>query len=635
MRSLTEMSDQEILSWPCPGCGKPLPVGNAKTVRCGACDAEHRVPDKLRRAAEAYRAARANLPLQLRQTRDIDELSGQASAYVHRFRRTVAILGGPLLLLFVYGLAKLPGAEATDQQIPSVVYAPAYLAPFVVLVLTGLLAWRNSVRRREAIESLLWARPLADVPGSFGCRMCGGPLPGTVSRSVTVTCSYCRSDNVVGAAISRKAAKIAATDYARHASDVVQRLGVGEGTRDSRGRHSWSARTAIALPLLVLALLYGLGHYLESSLGRSQRLPDTSVEYTLWQCPSAPFAEVRKADRPPPKQRCPRDDDERRARPITLAELGQARLEWCGATFEPGSSLFAVSKGSRVIEVFSDGFGRNRFRIEGDRGSKGVCSVEEAEIQVKPLVLHFQSWIEDPPGILGTPAAKLSFRRHERGELHLWTTTGLTPEIALAAWDSIQERGRARGFIPVLVPNERIDGDDPGVELEADRLKRADGLSLDAALASRAKAVATLLFSGSSAELESYAKSVRTARPPKPSVPPPTPPPTTEPSSAMFIFEAPLAEVAAFLARGIERGPEAKELLPVIARWETKFGAHPFSRTPHGIVFRVEHPPTDLEEVRTVAWELFLICPAWRHDRPDDLLARVREPVWFCSAHRD
>lgn len=362
---------------PCPACGKPRPIDAEPRIRCAACGQEHPVPPELARAARVYREARANVPLQLQQTSHIEELVSQASTIAHRFRIAAAILAAPLLVLFAFGLheATLWARDATRHR---VLFAPSYLLPLLVLIGSGAFVWARLARSRAAVEALLWARPMSDVPGELACRMCGAPLGAGATPRGTVKCRYCHRDNMVGPEISRRAAKLALVDYATHARSVLDQLGAGVAAR------RWAVLLALAAPLLVLAALFGVARGVASRLESERRPFDPSIAYVLVQCPSDDVATVWKASAPGGTQAC-LDAEEPVLLPFDARDLRGAPVLGCDVRWNQEVTVTTSSPRLRATDLHSDGLGRNHVAVDAGFGLFGRCLIEGARLRVPPL----------------------------------------------------------------------------------------------------------------------------------------------------------------------------------------------------------------------------------------------------------
>ena len=323
------------------------------------------------------------MPLQIQAASDIDVLVTHAGASFHRFRRATGFLAGPLLALFLAGFVFVRfSSDAPDDVLPRRLYAPVFFVPLLVLLAGGVLSAVRLYRMREAIASLLWARPLADVPGAFGCRMCGAPIGADGSRSATITCTYCRSANMVGPEISRKASALALADYSNHASEVIRRLGATGGTRDIRGRASWSAGWAIAVPLLVLLACLGGGRLVDRSLRQKVKPPRASTAYVLWQCPSESTAHVSKLLAPPPDNPCRAEDENWTRKQVTFAEVEAMPLVDCVIIDPHTVGPYRAEAKKQLGGSYSDGLGRNFFRVEDFFEHIQPCAVDGATVGV-------------------------------------------------------------------------------------------------------------------------------------------------------------------------------------------------------------------------------------------------------------
>jgi hypothetical protein len=368
--------DPNTLFSPCPACGKPRPIDGETRVRCAACGEEHPVPPDIARAARVYRDARANVPLQLQQTGHIEELISHANVNVQRFRIAAGLLAAPLLGLFVFGLHEAT-LWASDATRPRALFAPTCIAPLLVLIGSGAFVWARLARSRAAVESLLWARPMADMPGELACRMCGAPLGAGATSRGTVKCRYCHRDNMVGPEISRRAAGLALVDYATHSRSVFDRLGSGRSGR-------WPVLLAIAAPLVVLAVLFAITRSVAARLASERRPFEPSIAYVKVQCPIDDFARLRKASAPGYMQACVEDDKPVLA-PFDAGSLRGATILSCSVGWQAEVGLTGSAPELKVIELYSDGLTRNHVAVDAGFGVRGECLVEGISLRMPPL----------------------------------------------------------------------------------------------------------------------------------------------------------------------------------------------------------------------------------------------------------
>ncbi len=191
----------------CKACGAPAALGDDFTVRCGHCGAADALPaDSLGRAMEiksrlALAASRAA------------QLGGMDAALARVFEDRAAWLRATGLYLAVgllaaassgaqvlHTMASLPDASLAPRvlaaMVPGAIFAPGVLLGGCLAVAIALRYGRGLYRRD--VQPLLLARPPAFAGAPFGCRACGGPLPGT--RDTDVACPFCRTTNLVPAA---------------------------------------------------------------------------------------------------------------------------------------------------------------------------------------------------------------------------------------------------------------------------------------------------------------------------------------------------------------------------------------------------------------------------------------------------
>ena len=345
--------------------------GASVRVRCAACGEEHPVKPDLARAAEAYREARANLPLQLTQAGRIDALLAESRVIFDRFRRGAAVLSAPLLVLFLVGL-RLMTLWQEDAYRGYALYAPPLLLPLSVFLIMSVIAWRLLARRRAVVESLLWARPMKDVPGTFACRMCGGQLAAETANNAVIKCRYCQTDNMLGPAVSRAAAAHVLDDYVAHATAVLARV---SGPNARWGR--WLARSVIVTPLLVLVVLLFGARLLRGRLEAERLPPDEAISYVKVHWPREAAACIHRAD-VDPAQAWNGAASRRSDSPIF-----EARSFSVGAFVGQGAFEFPQNIDDlRVTGLFRDGLGRNHvlvsapFGVGGESLVTGLCIAE-------------------------------------------------------------------------------------------------------------------------------------------------------------------------------------------------------------------------------------------------------------------
>lgn len=397
----------------CPGCGRPRPVEGTPTQRCEACGGVHPVPADVLRAAQAYRAARANMPLQLRESADITLLAAGAQSALRGFRIAAGLMGAPLALAFVIGCL-LASGRSFDVTRERAFVAPGLMAPLVVLVIVGWLVRRELAARRTAIESLMWARPIADVPGAFACRMCSAPIEANEATSASVACRYCGTPNMVSAEVSRNAAKLALVDYSAHASAVLARA-----TRRWQG---WGA-LAFAAPVVIGAILYfGGASWARKRAAEELPLdPNATVQRTT--CPDYSYGILSRTAFVPPYHACSGDAT---PRTVTVQPLGAlvGAAVGCDPTWEKPGTTIANAPKLKVSAVFVDGLGRPKVRVDAGFGLRGVCLVEGLEVALPrsgPQPKAFTP--EDAPKPAAAPEAPLdapAWPTHERRASLVW-----------------------------------------------------------------------------------------------------------------------------------------------------------------------------------------------------------------------
>lgn len=243
----------------CKRCGAPTEVQRDLTLMCRFCGTPDRLPpDELGRVLDikgrlAMAAGRAT------------QLASTEAALANIFERKGAFwtVMGPfpffalaIIAYAVFGaystLSALP-ASVPDSVRVDLLVSSAY-APFFFLGITislplalfiGRLSYAKNVRPKLA------ARPPRFAGAPMRCRACGGDLP--LAREATVTCSFCRTQNVIAADLAKDAARRLDEEVAAYRA---QASGVLTGTQ-SAATHM--TRTVVICFAVVYAGMFVLG----------------------------------------------------------------------------------------------------------------------------------------------------------------------------------------------------------------------------------------------------------------------------------------------------------------------------------------------------------------------------------------
>lgn len=220
----------------------------------------------------------------------------------------------------------------------------------------------------------------------------------------------------------------------------------------------------------------------------------------------------------------------------------------------------------------------------------------------------------------------------------MWHARGIAGARAEVVWAAVNERG-APAKLVALLEDDREELNDYYFEqfVGPDGAIRCDPpLGLDEAMAARRKklggrveqmerALAKARPSGTYArELEQERARAREAA-------------GTASTRSLLVLAGGIDGAACFLVTGAELEPEPPELAPVLRRWAERYGAVLEEWSGHAISLRVPRPPTDLAELRALALQFFLFCPAHpsgltsASEPADELLARLAGHDWFCS----
>jgi hypothetical protein len=328
------------------------------------------VSGEVREANQAYREARANAPMRIQQAGDITALVAHANQMMRALRIAAGLLGAPLFVLFLFGLGHVPSWDDEAAR-PNAALAPGLIAPFVVLLASSAAVAVRLARRRRAVESLLWARPLADHPEQLGCRTCGASLGVTPAQRATVTCTYCRTESIVGPEIAKRAAKLASVNYTAHANRVFT----------TEGGYGWVALAPLVLPLLTLAIGIPASRSLQKKLLAKRKPYDASIAYVVERCPSEKRGLLVTTRSRAPRPTCDDSSEHRGTSPFAPSTLRGERLYACDVVWTTTATVSNAEL--QVVDLVSDGFGRNIAVIDAGFGIRGTCLLDGATVDVR------------------------------------------------------------------------------------------------------------------------------------------------------------------------------------------------------------------------------------------------------------
>ncbi|MDB4944112.1 MAG: hypothetical protein JWP97_3646 [Labilithrix sp.] len=251
----------------CKRCGAPTEVQRDLTVQCRFCGTPDRLPqDELGRVLEikgrlAMAAGRAM------------QLASSEAALASIFERKGAFWSvmGPFPVFAIgvvcyalYGayatLSSLPDAVPNEVRIDLVVaaaYGPLFILGITISLPLALLVGRMSYRKN--VRPQLAARSPRFAGAPMRCRACGGDLP--QARDAVVSCTFCRTQNIVSADLARDAAKRLDEELAAYRA---QASGIVTGT--SRAA-THMTRTFVVCFALTYVAIFALGAAARAVLG--------------------------------------------------------------------------------------------------------------------------------------------------------------------------------------------------------------------------------------------------------------------------------------------------------------------------------------------------------------------------------
>jgi hypothetical protein len=246
-----------------------------------------------------------------------------------------------------------------------------------------------------------------------------------------------------------------------------------------------------------------------------------------------------------------------------------------------------------------------------------------------------------PVDLAGTAAAGLSFTEFRRGRFRVWHARAVPGDKAGAIWRAVVGKG---DLIALLVPDTVFDEGYHGQFINAGgAVERERALPLAQALlvrekqlgeragrmrAALASAAPDLGFKHDIEAAEQMAAEGEADPEGRPF------------DVALTVFRGPVEDVTPFLVSGAGLEPRPAELAAALRHWRDRYGAVPrrWNRE-HALELAVDHPPKALAELREVAWQFYLMCPAApgavtiENEPPDELLVRVGQRIWQCGWH--
>jgi len=249
---------------------------------------------------------------------------------------------------------------------------------------------------------------------------------------------------------------------------------------------------------------------------------------------------------------------------------------------------------------------------------------------------------KSPVDLAGTAAAGLSFTEFRRGRFRVWHARAIPGKRAEAVWRAVQAHGA--DLVPLLVRDAVFDEgyhaqfiNDGGAVAREGTLSLQQALLLrERQLGERAGRMRAALASatpdaGYRHDLEAAAEMASAEE---------ADPEGRPFDVALTVFRGPIEDVTPFLVSGAGLEPQPAELAAALRHWREKYGAVPrrWNRG-HALELAVERPPKALPELRQVAWQFYLLCPAApgavasENEPADELLVRVGQRRWQCSWH--
>jgi hypothetical protein len=247
-----------------------------------------------------------------------------------------------------------------------------------------------------------------------------------------------------------------------------------------------------------------------------------------------------------------------------------------------------------------------------------------------------------PVDLAGTPASGLVFTEFRRGRFRVWHARAVPGKQADAAWLAVRAKGA--DLVPILVRDAVFDEGYHGPFINAGgAVEHERNLSLqqalllrDRQLGERAGRMRASLASATPSE--GYRRNIELADRLFQQL---WSDPEMKPFDvALSVYRGPIEDVTPFLVSGAGVEPRPAELAAALRHWRDRYGAVPRRwERGNGLELVVDRPPRGLAELREVAWQFYLMCPAapgavvTENEPPEELLVRVGQRTWDCGWH--
>ncbi len=246
-----------------------------------------------------------------------------------------------------------------------------------------------------------------------------------------------------------------------------------------------------------------------------------------------------------------------------------------------------------------------------------------------------------PVDLAGTPAAGLSFTEFRRGRFRVWHARSIAGGKAGAVWRAVATHG---DLVALIVRDAVFDEGYHAQFINAGGAVAREGtLALAQALLLRERqlgeragrmraAIATATpDAGYRHDLEAADQMASEEE---------ADPEGRPFDVALTVFRGPIEDVTPFLVSGAGLEPQPAELAAALRHWRDRYGALPRRWTGgQSLEIAVDRPPKGLAELREVAWQFYLMCPAApgavasENEPADELLVRVGRRRWQCGWH--
>ena len=251
-----------------------------------------------------------------------------------------------------------------------------------------------------------------------------------------------------------------------------------------------------------------------------------------------------------------------------------------------------------------------------------------------------------PVDLAGTAAAGVAFTEYRRGRFRVWHARGIAGGRADAVWHAVAGSAGGGDLIALLVADEVFsEGSHGQLVGEGGAVDREGTLSLAQALVVREKqlgerAARMRAALAGATPSESLRRSVASGEALHADL-------EADPEGRPFdvavtVYRGPIEDVAPFLVSGAGLEPRPAELAAALRHWRKAHGAVPRRwKSGQALELAIERPPRALAELRALAWQFYLMCPAapggtFRDNEPaDQLLVRLEQRRWTCSWYRE